>query len=141
MGTTFGGTDENGAWVGSAGRRLMEPPLSVSVHGEPSWWVPAVLVALTAGTVLLVRRARSSGRPTRWWTLGGSMALLVVTVSVVGVFAVHQSAQVMDAFQQGMTDPPVIGSARAETSRSAAHGIGTSRPAEIVRLTGGRSST
>ncbi|TDL43017.1 hypothetical protein [Kocuria rosea] len=128
VGMTFGGTDQNGEWVDSAGRRLAEPPLSVSVYGEPSWWVLAVMVALTAGTVLMVRRARASGRPTRWWTLSGSMALVVVTVGVVAVFNVHQSAQIMDAFQQGVTDPPIIGHARVETSRAPDQGVGTGLP-------------
>lgn len=128
VGTTFGGTDQNGEWVNSAGRRLTEPPLSVSVYGEPSWWVLAVIVALTAGTVLMVRRARASGRPTRWWTLGGSVALVIVTVGVIAVFNVYQRAQIMDAFQQGVTDPPIIGHARVGISRAADPGPETVIP-------------
>lgn len=125
VGMTFGGTDQNGEWVDPAGRRAAEPPLSVSVYGEPTWWVLAVMVALTGGTVLMVRRARVCGRPTRWWTFSGSMALVVVTAGVVAVFNVHQSAQIMDAFQQGVTHPPIIGHARVEISRAADQGVGT----------------
>ncbi|MGG7655309.1 hypothetical protein [Kocuria rosea] len=128
VGATFGGTDQDGEWVDTAGRRLTEPPLSVSVHGEPSWWVLAVMVALTASTILMVRRARDAGRPTRWWTLGGSVALVIVTVGVIAVFNVHQRGQIMDAFQQGVTDPPIIGHARVETSRAADQGGGTDLP-------------
>lgn len=128
VGKTFGGTDENGEWVDTAGRRLTEPPLSVSVYGEPALWVLAVMAILTAGTVLMVRRARDRGRPTRGWTLGGSMALVVVTVGVVAVFNVHQSAQVLDALQQGRTDPPIIGQARVETSRAADSWVETPIP-------------
>lgn len=128
VGTTFGGTGQNGEWVDSAGRRLTEPPLSVSVHGEPSWWVLAVVVSLTATTVLMVRRARDAGRPTRRWTLGGSVALVIVTVGVFVVINVHQRAQIMDGFQQGVTDPPIIGHARVETSRAADQGGGTDLP-------------
>ncbi|WP_147017732.1 hypothetical protein [Kocuria turfanensis] len=100
-----------------------------------------LLTAVTGAAAFVFDRNPELSRPARWWTLGGSMALLVVTVGVVGVLTVHLSAQVVDACPQGVSDPPVIGSARVETGRSAAHGIGTSRPAEIVRLTGGRSST
>lgn len=128
VGMTFGGTDENGEWIDTAGRRLTEAPLSVSVHGEPSWWVLAVMAALTVGTVPMVGRARAAGRPTRWWTLGGSVALVVVTVGVVAVFSFHQSAQILDAFQQGVTDPPIIGHARVETSRAAESWVGASIP-------------
>jgi hypothetical protein len=47
------------------------------------------------------------------------VALVIVTVGVFVVINVHQCAQIMDGFQQGVTDPPIIGHARVETSRAA----------------------